>query len=122
MVALEVAKQGAIYHGLATLLSQPSPVMSRGNLHNPRYRTLSQSGTHPGRGGLTLHLFLLNTALFQYVNVLVNMLVSNICLKLFTYRTLGLFFICFESTHIFYRLRINKKLDPQNTFLQIVNK
>ena len=29
VVTLEVAKQGAIYHGLATLLSQPSPVMSR---------------------------------------------------------------------------------------------
>merc|ERR1719412_3012034 len=28
IVELEVAKQGAIYHGLATLLSQPSPVMS----------------------------------------------------------------------------------------------
>ncbi|XP_015126896.1 afadin isoform X7 [Diachasma alloeum] len=30
IVTLEVAKQGAIYHGLATLLSQPSPVMTRG--------------------------------------------------------------------------------------------
>lgn len=29
VVTLEVAKQGAIYHGLATLLSQPSPVMQR---------------------------------------------------------------------------------------------
>ncbi|XP_077977276.1 uncharacterized protein LOC144432854 isoform X2 [Glandiceps talaboti] len=28
-VALEVAKQGAIFHGLATLLSQPSPIMQR---------------------------------------------------------------------------------------------
>ena len=28
VVELEVAKQGAIFHGLATLLSQPSPVMS----------------------------------------------------------------------------------------------
>ena len=28
VVDLEVAKQGAIFHGLATLLSQPSPVMS----------------------------------------------------------------------------------------------
>ncbi|KAK3576959.1 hypothetical protein CHS0354_005964 [Potamilus streckersoni] len=28
-VTLKVAKQGAIYHGLATLLSQPSPVMPR---------------------------------------------------------------------------------------------
>lgn len=30
IVTLEVAKQGAIYHGLATLLQQPSPVASRG--------------------------------------------------------------------------------------------
>uniref|UniRef100_A0A8C2DF89 Afadin n=1 Tax=Cyprinus carpio TaxID=7962 RepID=A0A8C2DF89_CYPCA len=29
VVTLEVAKQGAIYHGLATLLSQPSPMMPR---------------------------------------------------------------------------------------------
>ncbi|XP_024904829.1 afadin [Pteropus alecto] len=29
VVTLEVAKQGAIYHGLATLLSQPSPTMQR---------------------------------------------------------------------------------------------
>ncbi|XP_073971108.1 adherens junction formation factor afadin isoform X5 [Rhodnius prolixus] len=29
IVTLEVAKQGAIYHGLATLLSQPSPVIGR---------------------------------------------------------------------------------------------
>ena len=29
-VSLRVAKQGAIYHGLATLLSQPSPIMQRG--------------------------------------------------------------------------------------------
>lgn len=30
IVTLEVAKQGAIYHGLATLLQQPSPVIARG--------------------------------------------------------------------------------------------
>lgn len=30
VVTLEVAKQGAIYHGLATLLNQPSPMMQRG--------------------------------------------------------------------------------------------
>lgn len=30
LVNLEVARQGAIYHGLATLLNQPSPVMHRG--------------------------------------------------------------------------------------------
>ncbi|KAM4770953.1 afadin [Rhinophrynus dorsalis] len=29
IVTLEVAKQGAIYHGLATLLNQPSPLMQR---------------------------------------------------------------------------------------------
>ena len=27
LVTLEVAKQGAIYHGLAALLAQPSPVL-----------------------------------------------------------------------------------------------
>lgn len=31
-VKLKVAKQGAFYHGLATQLSQPSPVMQRGKL------------------------------------------------------------------------------------------
>ena len=30
VVTPEVAKQGAIYHGLATLLNQPSPMMPRG--------------------------------------------------------------------------------------------
>lgn len=30
IVTLEVAKQGAIYHGLATLLQQPSPIIQRG--------------------------------------------------------------------------------------------
>uniref|UniRef100_A0A8D3DQD0 Afadin n=1 Tax=Scophthalmus maximus TaxID=52904 RepID=A0A8D3DQD0_SCOMX len=33
VVTLEVAKQGAIYHGLATLLNQPSPMMQRGETH-----------------------------------------------------------------------------------------
>lgn len=32
VVTLEVAKQGAIFHGLATLLQQPSPVIQRGML------------------------------------------------------------------------------------------
>ena len=32
LVTLEVAKQGAIYHGLAALLAQPSPVLG----NNPR--------------------------------------------------------------------------------------
>ncbi|KYM94500.1 Afadin [Cyphomyrmex costatus] len=36
IVTLEVAKQGAIYHGLATLLSQPSPVMSRAYKTRPK--------------------------------------------------------------------------------------
>lgn len=30
IVILEVAKQGAIYHGLAILLQQPSPIIQRG--------------------------------------------------------------------------------------------
>lgn len=30
VVVLEVAKQGAIYHGLAMLLQQPSPIIQRG--------------------------------------------------------------------------------------------
>jgi len=33
-VTLKVAKQGAIYHGLATLLSQPSPIMQRGKAYH----------------------------------------------------------------------------------------
>ncbi|KAK2577436.1 hypothetical protein KPH14_003543 [Odynerus spinipes] len=35
-VTLEVAKQGAIYHGLATLLSQPSPIMTRAHKARPK--------------------------------------------------------------------------------------
>ncbi|XP_021692988.1 afadin isoform X3 [Aedes aegypti] len=34
VVTLKVAKQGAIYHGLATLLQQPSPVIQRGSTAN----------------------------------------------------------------------------------------
>jgi hypothetical protein len=30
IVTLEVAKQGAIYHGLAGILAQPSPLIPRG--------------------------------------------------------------------------------------------
>ena len=30
IVTLEVAKQGAIYHGLAGILAQPSPSIARG--------------------------------------------------------------------------------------------
>ncbi|XP_024887914.1 uncharacterized protein LOC112464887 isoform X3 [Temnothorax curvispinosus] len=40
IVTLEVAKQGAIYHGLATLLSQPSPVMTRAYKTRPRSELL----------------------------------------------------------------------------------
>ncbi|XP_031778403.1 uncharacterized protein LOC100122125 isoform X3 [Nasonia vitripennis] len=36
IVTLEVAKQGAIYHGLATLLSQPSPIMTRASKARPK--------------------------------------------------------------------------------------
>ncbi|XP_050433436.1 afadin isoform X2 [Adelges cooleyi] len=36
IVSLEVAKQGAILHGLATLLSQPSPVMTRASVCRER--------------------------------------------------------------------------------------
>jgi len=49
IVTLEVAKQGAIYHGLATLLSQPSPVMGR---HPPPVAPYSNGmdyGTGPRR-------------------------------------------------------------------------
>ncbi|KAJ8680884.1 hypothetical protein QAD02_016671 [Eretmocerus hayati] len=54
IVTLEVAKQGAIYHGLATLLSQPSPIMTRdvGNegklqheVFNPGYSRASSSNS-----------------------------------------------------------------------------
>ncbi|XP_039970859.1 afadin isoform X3 [Bactrocera tryoni] len=43
IVTLEVAKQGAIYHGLATLLQQPSPVITRGNRRMSE-RDLSRMG------------------------------------------------------------------------------
>ncbi|XP_058809289.1 uncharacterized protein LOC131674567 [Phymastichus coffea] len=36
VATLEVAKQGAIYHGLATLLSQPSPIMARASKTRPK--------------------------------------------------------------------------------------
>uniref|UniRef100_A0A8C4GLR2 Afadin n=1 Tax=Dicentrarchus labrax TaxID=13489 RepID=A0A8C4GLR2_DICLA len=43
VVTLEVAKQGAIYHGLATLLNQPSPMMPRGeHTHNGKLRPKSE--------------------------------------------------------------------------------
>ncbi|XP_016772699.2 uncharacterized protein LOC410161 isoform X11 [Apis mellifera] len=43
IVTLEVAKQGAIYHGLATLLSQPSPVMNRAYKIRPKSESLEAS-------------------------------------------------------------------------------
>ncbi|XP_011311606.1 afadin isoform X2 [Fopius arisanus] len=46
IVTLEVAKQGAIYHGLATLLSQPSPVMTRAHKARPKSEQLD----HPRLG------------------------------------------------------------------------
>uniref|UniRef100_A0A8C1I6P0 Afadin n=1 Tax=Cyprinus carpio TaxID=7962 RepID=A0A8C1I6P0_CYPCA len=60
VVTLEVAKQGAIYHGLATLLSQPSPMMPRGkqqrnNMHffSPKDQAQSPGGkpVYPGAPG-----------------------------------------------------------------------
>uniref|UniRef100_A0A3Q2D5P4 Afadin n=1 Tax=Cyprinodon variegatus TaxID=28743 RepID=A0A3Q2D5P4_CYPVA len=42
VVTLEVAKQGAIYHGLATLLNQPSPMMQRGRDKNGKMRPKSE--------------------------------------------------------------------------------
>ncbi|XP_017846332.1 afadin isoform X10 [Drosophila busckii] len=51
VVSLEVAKQGAIYHGLATLLQQPSPVIQRdagssNYLQQPQYQQHSQQRRH----------------------------------------------------------------------------
>lgn len=43
MVTLEVAKQGAIYHGLATLLNQPSPMMQRSKSPPPPLTAASRS-------------------------------------------------------------------------------
>nr|XP_024215475.1 afadin isoform X1 [Halyomorpha halys] len=59
IVTLEVAKQGAIYHGLATLLSQPSPVMTRGprrmSERDLPSRVLSEQQGQQGRGQLPPH-------------------------------------------------------------------
>ncbi|XP_059614247.1 afadin isoform X3 [Phlebotomus argentipes] len=47
VVTLEVAKQGAIYHGLATLLQQPSPVIQREmSQHRLRMQQLHQQQMH----------------------------------------------------------------------------
>lgn len=48
VVTLEVAKQGAIYHGLATLLSQPSPMMTRGKQLQHEYLFKSLMGLYVG--------------------------------------------------------------------------
>ncbi|KAI8520676.1 LIM domain binding [Branchiostoma belcheri] len=48
-VNLKVAKQGAIYHGLATLLSQPSPVMQS----RVSRRSLGPTALSPSQGGDT---------------------------------------------------------------------
>ncbi|XP_053396807.1 afadin-like isoform X3 [Mercenaria mercenaria] len=47
-VTLKVAKQGAIYHGLATLLSQPSPIMQRAS---PQKTPMTPSKQRPGEEG-----------------------------------------------------------------------
>ncbi|XP_037079285.1 LOW QUALITY PROTEIN: afadin-like [Pollicipes pollicipes] len=44
VVNLRVAKQAAAYHGLTSLLSQPSPVMARGRPPSPTGRLLDQLG------------------------------------------------------------------------------
>ena len=46
VVTLEVARQGAIFHGLGTLLSQPSPVMGR--QYNTGPRRTSEKEIRPG--------------------------------------------------------------------------
>ncbi|XP_014481501.1 PREDICTED: uncharacterized protein LOC106747929 isoform X2 [Dinoponera quadriceps] len=51
IVTLEVAKQGAIYHGLATLLSQPSPVMTRAYKSRPRSELLEPAGLAEAAAG-----------------------------------------------------------------------
>ncbi|CAH1799277.1 unnamed protein product [Owenia fusiformis] len=48
-VTLKVAKQAAIYQGLATLLSQPSPVMSRGSKSQEQIRSTSTSNLRDQR-------------------------------------------------------------------------
>ena len=49
IVELEVAKQGAIYHGLATLLSQPSPVISPRGITNGPPPQVPANPNVPGR-------------------------------------------------------------------------
>lgn len=69
VVTLEVAKQGAIYHGLATLLNQPSPMMQRSKDQQGDSGQLSNSvlqswplwivtKPHGGGSGVTIALVL----------------------------------------------------------------
>ncbi|KAG7174394.1 Afadin-like 1 [Homarus americanus] len=58
VVTLEVARQGAIYHGLATILSQPSPHANRASLRKMRPRAeeapraaMTNSQSTPNMGG-----------------------------------------------------------------------
>ncbi|XP_064119652.1 afadin-like isoform X5 [Macrobrachium nipponense] len=58
VVTLEVARQGAIYHGLATILSQPSPQANRASLRKMRPRAeeatraaMTNSQSTPNMGG-----------------------------------------------------------------------
>jgi len=50
VVELEVAKQGAIYHGLSPLLSQPSPVLARANGGGDQQRSKSVSSLYGEAG------------------------------------------------------------------------
>ena len=59
VVELEVAKQGAIFHGLATLLSQPSPVMS------PR-SAAGQVGPGPNKVTQSKSMSAMPTTAFQH--------------------------------------------------------
>ncbi|XP_044313346.1 afadin isoform X2 [Drosophila rhopaloa] len=52
VVSLEVAKQGAIYHGLATLLQQPSPVIQRALANSKSRSTHSLHNNTSGMGGI----------------------------------------------------------------------
>ncbi|XP_039495156.1 afadin isoform X2 [Drosophila santomea] len=52
VVSLEVAKQGAIYHGLATLLQQPSPVIQRALANSKSRSTHSLHNNSSGMVGI----------------------------------------------------------------------
>lgn len=57
IVELEVAKQGAIFHGLATLLSQPSPVLSPRGQVRPGSTLPGGQPPVPGNGIWDQHLY-----------------------------------------------------------------